>query len=117
MDMVFTNDIDRQLEGVSTSMQTYSGWGPTDDGRMKPDVVANGFRLYSSDNSADNGYDDGSGTSAASAHAAGSAILLQEYFSEQLPGSAMRASTLNALLIVTADALGFTRGPNRRGSR
>ena len=25
-------------------IEDYSGWGPTDDGRIKPDIVANGRR-------------------------------------------------------------------------
>ena len=28
-------------------MTGFSGWGPTDDGRIKPDVVANGWLLMS----------------------------------------------------------------------
>jgi hypothetical protein len=29
------------------AMTAFSGWGPTDDGRIKPDVVANGIGVYS----------------------------------------------------------------------
>ncbi|MFZ0389486.1 MAG: S8 family serine peptidase [Calditrichia bacterium] len=28
-------------------MTDFSSWGPTDDGRIKPDIVANGYELYS----------------------------------------------------------------------
>ncbi|GAH97791.1 unnamed protein product, partial [marine sediment metagenome] len=29
------------------TMTSFSGWGPTDDGRIKPDIVTNGVGLYS----------------------------------------------------------------------
>jgi hypothetical protein len=29
-------------------MSSFSSWGPTDDGRIKPDICANGVGLYSS---------------------------------------------------------------------
>ena len=42
------NDItDDPYNSVDVTMTTFSSWGPTDDGRVKPDVVANGYRsLY-----------------------------------------------------------------------
>jgi hypothetical protein len=33
---------------AAATMSTFSCWGPTDDGRVKPDIVANGVGLYSS---------------------------------------------------------------------
>lgn len=95
---------------AKASMASYSCWGPTDDGRIKPDVVANGEGLYSSVNSGNASYGTYSGTSMASPDASGSAALVaQQYIT--LFGSAMRASTLKALLIHTADDLGSS-GPD-----
>lgn len=91
---------------ASGTMSSFSGWGPADDGRIKPDIVANGVSLYSTDNGADNDYTSLTGTSMATPNAAGSALLLQEYYGDLSGGDRMRASTLKALIIHTADDLG-----------
>jgi len=93
------------------TMTSFSSWGPTDDGRIKPDIVANGAGLYSTLSTSDTAYGTYSGTSMASPNAAGSAALLVGYFDKLFPGQAMRASTLKALLIHTADDLGAA-GPD-----
>lgn len=91
----------------SINMESYSSWGPADDGRIKPDIVANGNMLYSSTALSDSSYSGSySGTSMASANASGSAILLVEYYGELFPGQSMRASTLKGLIIHTADDVG-----------
>ena len=88
----------------------FSSFGPTDDGRIKPDVVANGEGLYSSLNSGDASYGTYSGTSMSTPNAAGTAALVaQDYV--RLFGQAMRASTLKGLLIHTADDRG-NAGPD-----
>lgn len=89
----------------------FSSWGPTDDGRIKPDLVANGEALYSTLNGGDASYGTLSGTSMSAPNAAGTAVLLVEKYGRLFPGGAMRASTLKGLLIHTADDLG-TPGPN-----
>ena len=94
------------------TMSTFSGWGPTDDGRIKPDVVADGINLLSSISTADNAYDYYSGTSMASPSAAGSLLLLQEYYSQLHSGAFMRAATLKGLTIHTADEAGSFPGPD-----
>jgi len=88
------------------AMASFSGWGPTDDGRIKPDIVTNGIGLYSPTAGSDTSYASWSGTSMASPGAAGAAMLLVDYYSQLFPAQAMRASTLKALIIHTADDLG-----------
>ena len=88
------------------TMSTFSNWGPTDDGRIKPDIVANGVSLYSTYNTSDSSYASMSGTSMATPNAAGTAALLVEYYGNFFPGQAMRSSTLKGLIIHTADDLG-----------
>jgi len=95
----------------SATMSTFSSWGPTDDGRVKPDVVGNGVSLYSSTGGDDAEYDSYSGTSMAAPNVAGTAILLVDHYNEQFPGQAMRSSTLKGLLIHTTDDLGNS-GPD-----
>ncbi|MCF7837803.1 MAG: choice-of-anchor D domain-containing protein [Candidatus Marinimicrobia bacterium] len=98
---------------ANATMSTFSSWGPADDGRIKPDLVANGVSLYSALASGNSSYGSYSGTSMASPAAAGAAALLVQLhrreFADQLPP----ASLLKALLIHTADELG-NPGPDYR---
>lgn len=89
----------------------FSACGPTDDGRIKPDVVANGDALYSSLGGSNTAYGTYSGTSMATPNAVGSSALLIQQYSGGFPGQAMRASTLKGLLIHTADDRG-NAGPD-----
>ncbi|MHC4757909.1 MAG: S8 family serine peptidase [Planctomycetota bacterium] len=93
------------------SIASFSSWGPTDDGRIKPDIVANGVGLYSSVATSNTSYATYSGTSMSSPSAAGAAMLLVDHYNQLNPGGSMRASTLKGLLIHTADDLGNT-GPD-----
>lgn len=92
-------------------MTSFSSWGPADDGRIKPDLVANGNQVYSALCSSDSAYGNMSGTSMATPSAAGTAQLLVHEFGVLFTNQYMRASTLKALLIHTADDLG-TAGPD-----
>lgn len=93
-------------------MSPFSSWGPTDDGRIKPDVVADGINLLSSISTGDNDYDIYSGTSMATPTVAGSAMLLQEYWGQTHAGAFMRSATLKGLIIHTADETGVAPGPD-----
>ncbi len=101
---------DAVLSGIrsvaNATMTTVSSWGPADDGRIKPDIVANGYQLYSCIDSSDSAYDSFRGTSMSSPNACGSAALLVDYYDNLFPGEAMRASTLKGVIIHTADDLG-----------
>ena len=95
---------DRDLDEVT--MTSFSSWGPTDDGRVKPDLVTHGVDIYSCTAGSDRSYDTYSGTSMATAVASGAAALLPEFYARFSPDRAMRAATIKALLIHTADDLG-----------
>ncbi len=80
----------------------YTAHGPTDDGRMKPDVVAKAVNIVTTD---DTGlYATVSGSSFAAPAVAGSANLVS-FRHEDLWGNKepMRSSTLRALITHTAD--------------
>lgn len=98
---------------ANANMSAFSGWGPADDGRIKPDLVANGESLNSSLAGSDSSYANYSGTSMSTPNAAGSAALLVDYYLKLSTGNYMRASTLKGLLIHTADDLG-NAGPDYR---
>ena len=92
-------------------MSSFSGWGPTDDGRIKPDLVANGISLLSSWASGDTAYAYASGTSMSSPNTSGSLGLLYQH-AMNLFGVNLRASTIKALVLHTADEAGLTPGPD-----
>jgi hypothetical protein len=90
----------------------FTSLGPTGDGRIKPDLVADGVNVLSSISTADNAYDIYSGTSMATPASAGSSFLLQQYYSNLHGGVFLRSATLKGLLIHTADEAGSAPGPD-----
>lgn len=91
-----------------------SSTGPADDGRIKPDIVANGVGLYSSYSSSDANYATLSGTSMATPNVTGSLGLLAEHHASLSGTPAIRSATLKGLLIHTADEAGSYAGPDYR---
>ncbi|MEN1681291.1 MAG: S8 family serine peptidase [Planctomycetota bacterium] len=89
----------------SVSLASFSSFGGTDDGRIKPDVVGNGVSLYSSRASSDSAYGNSSGTSMAAPNVSGTAVLLAEHYTN-LFGQKPLASTSKGLLIHTATDVG-----------
>jgi hypothetical protein len=77
-----------------------------EDGRIKPDIVANGQDVYSLNYLNTQSYAVRSGTSMSTPNACGSAALLVDYYVGLHAGQAMRASTLKGLILHTADDLG-----------
>ncbi|MEA3446359.1 MAG: S8 family serine peptidase, partial [Bacteroidota bacterium] len=94
-------------------ISSFSSYGPADDGRIKPDIVANGISLYSTYNSNNSSYASISGTSMSAPSVTGScALLIEHYENENGAGSKMTAATLKALIINTADEAGSNTGPD-----
>ena len=96
-------------------MTTFSSWGPADDGRIKPDIVANGYQLFSSysRDGAQDFWAVSSGTSMSSPSMSGSLGLLIEHWRQTHPSADdMRSATLKALVIHTADESGDADGPD-----
>lgn len=118
---------DSQNQPQTITSTSFSGWGPTDDGRIKPDLLGMGTSIFSTlaDNSAS--YGNYTGTSMASANVTGSLVLLQELYSQQKNGAIssaktasassnqfMRSATLRALAIHTASRTAPAAGPDYR---
>ncbi len=83
----------------------FSSFGPTDDGRIKPDLVGVGENIYSLSSDGDSPYSRSSGTSMAAPNVTGSLLLLQQQYDETF-GTFMRSATLKGLLLHTATDLG-----------
>jgi len=101
------------LAGPSqVQMSPFSSWGPTDDGRIKPDVVGNGVFLISAWPDSPY-YAAAAGTSMAAPNVTGSLLLLQEHYQDiHGAGNFMRGATLKAVAIHTADEAGDADGPD-----
>jgi len=97
---------------VATS---FSSFGPTDDGRIKPDVTAIGQSVYSPtvSGTSNAAYQFWPGTSFSSPAAAGVGVLLQQLKKEQTNGAEyLRSDMMRAVLTHTAFESGEALGPD-----
>ncbi|MDH4158016.1 MAG: S8 family serine peptidase, partial [candidate division Zixibacteria bacterium] len=92
------------INSTTDAMLGFSSWGPCDDGRLKPDVVAPGC-MYSTYYPGD-GYYTLCGTSMSSPAVAGIVTLLMQQAEASYPGRNLLSSTFKGLLINTAADLG-----------
>ena len=88
------------------TMSTFSGWGPTDDGRVKPDICAPGCQI-GGDNGVTStkvstGYAVQCGTSMAAPVVSGVVALLQERWNQLLPSDNLAPATIKGILINSA---------------
>ena len=92
--LAVANGQDANIDGngnlISVARNPGSSEGPTDDYRIKPDIMGNGTGLYSTYDNADNAYNSISGTSMASPNVTGTLLLLQEHYNN-LNGVFMKA--------------------------
>ncbi len=93
----------------SVIMSDFSVFGPTDDGRIKPDLVAPGVNIKMPEPGNRYGFADG--TSFASPIVTGAVALIGAHFQNAL-GKTARAATLKALAIHGADECGSNPGPD-----
>lgn len=93
---------------------SFSSFGPSDDGRIKPDIVAPGQAVLSTSETTTTSYAPASGTSMSSPATTGTLALLQELYKNLNGGNLMKAATLKALAIHTAREAGTSPGPDFR---
>jgi len=107
------NQVSNYTGPDSVVMSGFSSWGPTDDGRIKPDISAKGVNTFSSTANSNNSYANFSGTSMAAPSVTGTLALLQELHSN-MQGDFMKSATLRGLIIHTALEAGSNPGPDFR---
>ena len=105
------NQVSNYVNPNSVTMSSFSSWGPTDDGRIKPDLVAKGVGVTSATAASNTSSDTYQGTSMASPAVAGVALLIQQYFNQSFD-QYLRASTLKGLLMHTTSEAGANLGPD-----
>lgn len=108
---------DGYSEPSDVVMSSFSGWGPADDGRIKPDIVASGVNIASayyipSQDPETDLIRPISGTSMSTPAVTGSLALLQEYYTKLSEGTFLKAASLKGLIIHTADEAGDNPGPD-----
>jgi len=93
-------------------LSDFSGVGPTDDGRIKPDIVSNGEGVTSTNSAGNTSYATSSGTSMASPTISGSVMLLQELWMRKNGNTPAWSSTMRGLVIHTASEATGVPGPD-----
>lgn len=106
----FTGD-PRYQDPSNVVATSFTSFGPTDDGRIKPDVCAIGQSVVAPLGATDSDYSNWSGTSFSSPAAAGVGLLLEEVQSEA-DGTYLRSDMMKALLTHTANEAGTSPGPD-----
>lgn len=100
-----------------SSMTSFSSWGPTDDGRVKPDVVGPGCQASGdfgiTSTTPGPSYSSFCGTSMSTPATAGVVALLQQQYALTIGGPALLPSTYKGILINSAIDLG-NPGPDYR---
>ena len=104
------NDIPQGAGTNAIQITSFSGVGPADDGRIKPDLVANGFQLVSTSNASNSAYVEMSGTSMATPTAAGIGALLCELYKDTNSRAATSAEIKATLIHSARD--GGVAGPD-----
>lgn len=109
-------------DAYSGKMSDFSSWGVTPDLKLKPEITAPGGDIYST---LPGGlYGSMSGTSMASPHMAGAAVVMAQYITEELGGTGMAQQEItalsNKLLMSTAvpvkNEQGLPYSPRKQGA-
>lgn len=95
----------------SVVMSSFSNYGPTDDGRIKPDISSQGVQVSSTSNVSISSYSNSSGTSMSAPAITGLLLLLQEHYND-VNSNFMLAATAKGVLLHTADEAGINQGPD-----
>ena len=111
-----------RYNGAPDTVMQGSSRGPTDDGRIKPDLIAPGgyVRSCRAQEATDTGgsswssnyYLEYTGTSMATPNAAGMAVMIREYLEEIAQRPSPQGALVKALLVLGAEDVGSRNIPN-----
>ncbi|HJL54605.1 MAG TPA: S8 family serine peptidase [Candidatus Thalassarchaeaceae archaeon] len=113
--------VNRYSLTAADEMYYWSSRGPTDDGRIKPDLVAPGDYVRSCrsqeavdapNNINNQWYVEYSGTSMATPAAAGASVIVRQYLMEVAERPAPQGALVKAMLILGAEDMGTRDIPN-----
>lgn len=88
-----------------------SSFGPADDGRIKPDVVAVGSNVYAPGAASNSQFLTWNGTSFSAPAVTGNIVLLQQLYKQQY-GNYLRSDLTKAIVIHSANEAGSAPGPD-----
>ncbi|AZA95695.1 S8 family serine peptidase [Chryseobacterium shandongense] len=111
MTVAAVNEVPNYIDEFSVTMSSFSSWGPSDDGRIKPDISMKGVNVRSTLSTSNTATGVLSGTSMASPGITGTVLLLQQYYN-QLYSNYMKSATVKGLILHTADEAGNWPGPD-----
>ncbi|HEM3025275.1 TPA: S8 family serine peptidase [Streptococcus suis] len=102
--IAFNNETDIRPNPEAGLLSDFSSWGLSADGELKPDLAAPGGAIYAAIN--DNDYANMQGTSMASPHVAGAAVLVKQYLQVTYPTKSPQEieALVKHLLMSTAKA-------------
>ncbi|CYU37391.1 S8 family serine peptidase [Streptococcus suis] len=102
--IAFNNETDIRPNPEAGLLSDFSSWGLSTDGELKPDLAAPGGAIYAAIN--DNDYANMQGTSMASPHVAGAAVLVKQYLQATYPTKSPQEieALVKHLLMSTAKA-------------
>jgi subtilisin family serine protease len=105
------NNVSNYSGPNSVVMSGFSSFGPTDDGRIKPDIVAKGVGVLSLSDSSDTATATLQGTSMSSPMVSGGLMLLQQLYNQQ-QGAFMKAYSVKGLALLNTKEAGVADGPD-----
>lgn len=104
-------NVEAYTGSASVVMSNFSSFGPSDDGRIKPEISMKGVDVFSTTSSSNTSVGFMSGTSMAAPGVTGVVLLLQQYYN-QLYSGFMKSATVKGLIMHTADEAGVYNGPD-----
>jgi hypothetical protein len=105
------NNVAFYNDASSVVMSDFSSWGPVDDGRIKPDIVAKGVSVISLSDNSDTATATLQGTSMSAPMVSGGLMLLQQLYNQQ-KNTFLRAYTVKGLTLMNTREAGFFPGPD-----
>jgi serine protease AprX len=105
------NEVPNYIDNSSVVMSTFSNFGPTDDGRIKPDISAKGVGVSSCVGPSNSSYATYQGTSMATPAVTGMILLLQQHYNN-INAEFMKSATVRGLVCHSAKEAGFNQGPD-----